>query len=433
MIFSLVRPYLKNIAIVPDKLDGAIASTAFFVCRPGCGIDSRFLLNLLRQDSFIASIPVYGNSPPAARDKEFEMLRILVPPESEQSRIADILDELLSDLDAGVEALQRVKTKLKLYRAAVLKAAMEGRLTDEWRKQHPVTESGPELLERILGERRCRWEEEQLRRFTEKGTEPPRHWQARYSEASVPNISSLPELPISWCWATIDQVGEIQGGLQKTPHRAPATNHYPYLRVANVKRGQLNLNDLSRFELSKQELRQLALKRGDLLIVEGNGSRSEIGRCAMWQGEIENCVHQNHIIRVRPLPGSIPQYINLFLNSPTGQQEIQRVASSTSGLYTLSVSKIERLALPLPPIPEQQAIVDAAEEQASMIDHIETDIETKLTAARALRLSIFHRAFTGQLVPQDPNDEPAEEILKRIAAERAKRSSSTSRRRAKTA
>lgn len=346
---------------------------------------------------------------------------LLVAPEHEQLRIADALDELLSDLDAGVKSLAGIRGKLSQYRAAVLKAAVEGTLTAEWREAHPDVEPASELLKRILAERRRRWEEAQLKQYKDAGKEPPKNWKARYTEPVAPDTSKLPLLPTGWHWVSVDQVCEVQGGLQKTPNRKPVQKHYPYLRVANVRRGYLDLEMVERFELADDELSRLRLHVGDLLIVEGNGSRTEIGRSAMWKGEIGDCIHQNHIIRARPLPGIAPKYADNFLNSPTGQTAIQLVASSTSGLYTLSVSKIERVALALPPASEQDAIVELVDEQLSVIDHLESDLEAKLKSAQALRQSILKAAFEGNLVPQDPRDEPASELLKRIAAERAER------------
>jgi type I restriction enzyme S subunit len=346
--------------------------------------------------------------------------RIPVPiaPTEEQSRISDALDELLSDLDAGVVSLERVRQKLKLYRASLLKAAVDGTLTTEWRTQHPNTEPSSELLKRILAERRRRWEEDQGAKFKARGQESPKDWKAKYKDPVPPVTLALPPLPDRWCWVSFDQFGETQGGLQKSPARGPVKDHYPYLRVANVHRGSLDLSKIHRFELSPEELRRLRLEPGDILIVEGNGSRTEIGRCALWQGEIADCVHQNHIIRVRPLTGVLPKYADTYLNSPLGQLAIQTVASSTSGLYTLNISKIELLPLALPPIEEQAAIIGVVEDQLSVIAHLEADLDSRVKAAQGLRQAVLRHAFSGNLVPQDPNDEPASELLKRIAAER---------------
>ena len=355
------------------------------------------------------------------RAETFRDFKFQLAPRIEQIRIADTLDELFSDLNAGVAALERARDKLKLYRTAVLKAAVEGALTADWRESHPDVEPASELLKRILVERRRRWEEGQLRKFEEKGKTLPKNWKAKYKEPVAPDTTSLPPLPVEWCWATFDQIGDTQGGLQKSPARTPRKNPYPYLGVANVRRKSLDLSNLHRFELRPDELKKLRLIPGDILIVEGNGSRTEIGRCALWLGEVEDCVHQNHIIRVRPSGGLIPRYIDIFLNSPTGQSAIQNVASSTSGLYTLSISKIRQLSLALPPTAEQEAIVAAVQAQLSVVEQLEADIDAKLQSAQALRQSILKHAFTGKLVPQDPDDEPASELLQRIAAERKAR------------
>jgi type I restriction enzyme S subunit len=419
VLYGRLRSYLNKVC-QPDF--SGLCSGEFIVLPETCAAQGKFLKYRLNAGDFVrfASRINTGDRPRVDFD-QIKVFGLSLPPRSEQERIADALDELLSDLDAGVAALERVRDKLKLYRAAVLKAAVEGALTAEWRKEHPQTEPAAELLKRILAERRRRWEEEQLRKFKEKGREPPKNWKAKYKEPVAPDTTGLPPLPEGWCWASFDQIGETQGGLQKSPNRKPTRHHYPYLRVANVHRGSLDLNNLHRFELTEEELSRLRLQTGDLLIVEGNGSRTEIGRCALWNGEVEDCVHQNHIIRVRPLSGVVPTYANTFMNSPTGQLAIQYVASSTSGLYTLSVVKIERLPIALPSTAEQEAIVEAVEDQLSVIDHLESDLDAKLTSAQSLRQSILRDAFNGKLVPQDPNDEPASELLKRIAAEREQR------------
>jgi type I restriction enzyme S subunit len=182
------------------------------------------------------------NQASISADPLSETVPILVPPANEQSRIADTLDELFSDLDAGVAALERVREKLKLYRASVLKAAVEGALTAEWREQHPHTEPAAELLKRILVERRRRWEEAQLAKFQAKGQEPPKNWKAKYKEPVAPDMTHLPPLPEGWCWATVDQLSsEVRNGYSLKPNAASGV---PILRISAVRAFALDLQDV---------------------------------------------------------------------------------------------------------------------------------------------------------------------------------------------
>ena len=216
----------------------------------------------------------------------------------------------------------------------------------------------------------------------------------------------------------MEQLAEIQGGIQKQPKRAPADNPYPFLRVANVLRGYLDLEEVHEIELFTGELDKLRLVPGDLLIVEGNGSPSQIGRMAIWKGDIEDCVHQNHIIRARLVGGLSSQYVETYWNSPTGASQVSQIASSTSGLYTLSVSKVSVPPILLPPLAEQRRIVSEVERRLSVAQQAEAAVEASLARAERLRQSILKQAFSGKLVPQDPGDEPASALLERIRAER---------------
>jgi type I restriction enzyme, S subunit len=336
----------------------------------------------------------------------------------EQRRIVGKIEELFSDLDAGVAALERIKANLKRYRAAVLKAAVEGRLTEAWRAKHPKTEPAAKLLERILAERRKKWEEDQLAKFAAADRTPPKGWREKYVEPGGPETNQLPEIPQGWCWATVEQLAEVQGGIQKQPKRMPGKNAFPFLRVANVLRDLLDLSEVHRIELFGHELGKLRLVQGDLLIVEGNGSKMEIGRSAIWRGEIENCVHQNHIIRVRVSVGS-PRYVNYYWNSPSGNQRVMSQAASTSGLYTLSVGKVSSLPIPVPPSDEQEQITAEVEQRLSIIVAAAAQADANLKRSTRLRQCILKRAFEGKLVPQDPTDEPAAKLVERIRLERS--------------
>lgn len=192
------------------------------------------------------------------------------------------------------------------------------------------------------------------------------------------------DLPPSWAWLRVDAAFEVAGGIQKTPQRAPRHNAFPYLGVSNVQRGRLDLADVKKFELDPGELERRRLKMGDLLVIEGNGSFNEIGRCAKWSGEIDNCVHQNHVIRCRPVDAAISDFVLLFLNSPYGVETMQRLAITSSGLYSLSVGKIRQIEIPLPPLAEQRRIVAKVDGLMALVDKLEAELASARETATNL-------------------------------------------------
>lgn len=195
-------------------------------------------------------------------------------------------------------------------------------------------------------------------------------------------------------------VAEIQGGIQKQPKRAPRGNAHPFLRVANVTAHGLKLDEIHQVELFDGELERLKLQAGDLLVVEGNGSASQIGRAALWDGSIANCVHQNHLIRVRPTDKVLPEYLEAVWNSPENRARLTQVASSSSGLHTLSVSKLKQLSVPVPSIARQRELVD----EVVAVTHIGVRLGASIAAAaqrkKALRRSLLAAAFSGQLTAE---------------------------------
>jgi type I restriction enzyme S subunit len=195
----------------------------------------------------------------------------------------------------------------------------------------------------------------------------------------------------------LSEVAEIQGGIQKQPKRKPASNAYPFLRVANVTGNGLDLADVHQIELFGNELGRLRLERGDLLVVEGNGSPSQIGRAALWDGSIPNCVHQNHLIRVRPKESLLPEFLEVVWNSPNSREELTRVASSTSGLHTLSVSKISILPIPVPPIDEQRRAVAEVARVRDDRRRLEDQARAVLVRSLRLRRAVLTAAFSGRL------------------------------------
>jgi type I restriction enzyme S subunit len=224
------------------------------------------------------------------------------------------------------------------------------------------------------------------------------------------NLDLDHDLPTSWAWALIEECFAVSGGMQKTPARTPKANAFPYLGVGNVYRGRLDLASVKKFELAAGELERFRLEPGDILVVEGNGSASEIGRCAVWHGQIENCVHQNHLIRCRPKELQLTPYAALYLNSPDGMAEMKRLAITSAGLFSLSVGKIRKIPFPLPPLAEQHRIVAKVDELMALCDRLETSLTTIATTRRRLLDALLAEALVidALAVTQDCKMEAAE-------------------------
>lgn len=194
----------------------------------------------------------------------------------------------------------------------------------------------------------------------------------------------------------LKDVAAIQGGIQKQPKRTPRANAYPFLRVANVTSIGLDLNDLHSVELFGTELDRLRLEVGDLLVVEGNGSASQIGRAALWDGSISDCVHQNHLIRVRPSAVLLPEYLEAVWNSPESRQQLTDLASSTSGLFTLSVAKLSSLRIPVPSVAYQARVVERTRDTRAAIRRLQAEIDATTSMGNGLRGSLVPAVFSGR-------------------------------------
>jgi len=392
------------------------------VLRTVVGIDASLLshqLNVVDYHSFVS-----GTTRWKLNQAPMRKIPLKVPPATEQSRIADALDELFSDLDAGVAAIERAREKLKLYRASVLKAAVEGALTAEWRAQHPQTEPATELLECILAERRRRWEEDQLAKFKTKGQEPPKHWKAKYKEPVAPDTTNLPALPEGWCWASIDTL-IVEGPQNGVYLPGPAYGRgVPILRIDDFQNGWVRQRDeLNKVEADSRSTGTYALRQGDLVINRVN-SMSHLGKCVIAGDQLDGVLFESNMMRMQLARSVEATYVEFYLRSELGRQRLTKDAKWAVNQASINQQDVKRTALPLPPAGEQEAIVEAVEDQLSVIDHLEAELDAKLKNAQSLRQAILRHAFTGQLVPQDPNDEPASELLKRIAAEREARSCS---------
>lgn len=375
--------------------------------RPLGRIPTHFVFHYLRSVEHVIADMGQGSTFTAISRSDVENIDIPLAPLPEQLRIAEKIEALFDQSRTTGEALDGIPALLRKFRQSVLAAAFRGDLTTRDPNDEPVLV----LLERILDGRYRRWEDE----LRANGKDPRRY---TYEEPALPDTSDLPELPEEWEWVNVGQIADVIGGLTKNSKRQTHSLRLPYVRVANVYANELVLDDVQEIGVLETELERVLLQEGDLLVVEGNGSIDQIGRVAVWDGSIDPCVHQNHIIKVRFDPVEVSRYALFWLMSSQGRDQIIRVASSTSGLYTLSLSKVSALPLPLAPLSEQRRITDRLETLLIQADVLETAVEIVRQRLDRLDQSILERAFRGELVPQDPDDEPASVLLERILAER---------------
>ena len=421
VLVSMTRPNLNAVALVPAHLDGAIGSTGFHVLRSRW-LHPDFLVALVQTQSFIdaMSAVVQGALYPAVRPRDIAAYAFTFETPVQQTRIVAKLEELLSDLDAGVAELNAAQKKLAQYRQSLLKAAVEGALTAEWRTQHQPTETGAQLLQRILQERRARWEARQLAKFAEQGKTPPKDWQKKYPEPVQPDTTGLPELPQGWVWASLDQLAldSSYGTSVKCGYESQGAS---VLRIPNVIARKLVLDDLKfasqPLDLHKSEY----LAPGDILVVRTNGSVSLVGRAAEVTEPLPGDFYfASYLLRVRCLETSVVhRWVSALLASRQGRSWIESRAASSAGQHNLSLSTLLTIPIPLPPIVEQAEAMNALEAVLLSVSEQEQFLDKSLQQSTAQRQNILRAAFSGQLVAQDPHDEPASVLLERIRAERA--------------
>jgi type I restriction enzyme, S subunit len=398
---------------------------------PEVGVEARFVAWQLiwREGEILSACSKNGTTVASIEGPALARFPLHVAPTAEQTRIVEKLEELLSDLDAGVAELKAAQKKLALYRQSLLKAAVGGALTADWRARRAARgeplETGADLLARILTERRARWEARQRAKFEEQGRTPPKGWQAKYPEPVQPDTSDLSSLPARWIWASLDMLGEIVSGVAKGSKQTPGVSlrEVAYLRVANVQRGFLDLTEIKKIMASERDIEELTLRNGDVLFNEG-GDRDKLGRGWVWRDEVAECIHQNHVFRMRPyLPEVLSEFVSHHGNT-FGKSWFQQAGKQTTNLASINMGILRAFPVPVPPADEAREILERVSQEIEAIKLQEASIELGLRQSTTQRKNLLKAAFSGQLVPQDPNDEPASALLARIRAEREAHKSS---------
>ena len=358
-----------------------------------------------------------------------------IAPLPEQRRIIAKIEKLFSELDKGVESLKTARAKLKVYRQAVLKHAFEGKLTAQWREENKDRLETPEqLLAHIKQERAARYEQklEQWKAAVKtwegdgKSRKKPQRPKKLPKITDLPHdvTAKLPPLPESWIW---DKLGWMTCGVEYgTAAKSATTGRVPVLRMGNIQNAQFDWADLV-YTSDDNEIAQYLLNDGDVLFNRTN-SPELVGKTAIYKGE-RPAVFAGYLIRVNHICTVVnDQYLNLFLNSHVARQWGNNVKTDGVNQSNINGTKLSNYPFPYCSIEEQREIVSIFEKCFPILDEMETVIARELQNADALRQSILKKAFTGQLVPQNPHDEPASVLLDRIRAERDQATKRTTRR-----
>jgi len=354
------------------------------------------------------------------RRSHVEEILMPIPPLPEQHRIVSKIEELFTSLDAGIESLKQVQALLKKYRQSVLKSAVEGKLTSKWHEQHKdELEPADKLLERILKERKEKWEAEQLAYFKAKGKKPPKNWQNKYKEPTPPDTSNLPELSEGWVWCKLAQISQLitKGSSPRWQGFEYVKKGIIFIRSQNVGWGELNISDVAHLpkEFNKKQKKSI-LKKGDVLL---NIVGASIGRAAIAIEETENANINQAVALIRLHKGGLLNtYLMNYLISADAQSSIHSKAVDVARA-NFSLTDISELPVPISPCKEQIQISNEIERLSTIIEKTENLVLDELKRSQSLRQSILKQAFEGKLVPQDPNDEPASVLLERIKAEKS--------------
>jgi len=338
------------------------------------------------------------------------LVQVPLPPLAEQRRIVAKLEVLMSRSRKSREALGQIPGFLELYRQSVLSAALRGDLTKQWRSQQKGKAlNARDQLQSIQQDRQKRW-----------------HRRGGLPVLPTLDSSNLSSLPENWVWSRVEEVGEVRLGRQRAPKHHQGPNMRSYLRVQNVFEDRLDLSDVMTMNFDPEEAITFNLVPGDLLLNEGQ-SLELVGRPAMYRGELPGVCFTNTLIRFRAYQGVLPEYALLVFRTYLRTGRFQEIASWSTNIAHLGADRFAKMEFPLPALAEQAEIVRKTKILLEAADRLGSFAAEGMKAAVTLDQAILGKAFCGELVPQDPNDEPAEILLARLRAEREASSASTRR------
>ena len=325
---------------------------------------------------------------------ESKKLPVPLAPFEQQKRIVAKIEELFSHIDAGIESLNKAKQLLKQYRQSVLKAAVTGELTKEWReKNKDKLEPASKLLERILIERRQKWEEQQLEQFKAKDKTPKNDkWKEKYVEALMPPDVGVPS---GWVAATLDQITEYITSGSRGWAKYYSDSGATFIRAQNLKHDQLRLDNIAFVTLpDTAEGMRTRVKFADVLITITGANVTKTG---IVDNHIDEGYVSQHVALCRPVFRECSEYLYQFLISKDGGRKNLELAAYGAGKPGLNLENIRTLIVPFPNLAEQREIRNVVSDRLGKAERLDKELDKQLIKAEKNKQSILASAFSGEL------------------------------------
>lgn len=391
LIFAKITPCFENgkAAIVPDlpNAHGA-GSTEFYVLRPII-VPSAFLFYWVKTSAFLktAEAQMTGTVGQKRVPRSFvESYPLPLPPLNEQKRIVVKLDAIMPRIDAVKERLEKVPSILKRFRQSVLTAAVTGKLTEKWREEHPEVESADGLL-------------------NEKMRMDKQHYASYWNDFDIPQ---------KWICAPLKNIADLRLGKMLDSSKNKGVSML-YLRNINVRWFGFDLESLKEIRITQAEKESLSIQPGDVFVCEGG----EPGRSAVWKASESNITFQKALHRVRMKIAFLPDLLVYNLKVDADKQKLDELFTGST-IKHFTGRSLAAYPVAIPPLDEQKEIVRQVDKLFALADKVEEHYQKARAKVDALAQSVLAKAFRGELVPQNPDDEPAEKLLQRIQEEKTK-------------
>jgi type I restriction enzyme, S subunit len=370
LLVASLGEVLPRACLAPASLGPAIVKADCIRVRLSPDVDPRWVMYSLQRPQVRrwADDHRHGVGRPRLGLRVIRQLPVPLPPLDEQRRIVDILEDHLSRLDAAESGIAFSVARLTCLKERVLSAGLLGERMPGPREQSDLTGCG-----------------------TDDG--------------------QLPDLPVGWTWRRLGDIATVVGGVTKDSKRQsdPAFVEVPYLSVANVQRGWLDLGKVTNIRVPASKAESLRLLSGDVLMNEG-GDRDKLARGWVWEGQVEDCIHQNHVFRARVVDGAIEPKLLSWAGNTIGGRWAERNGKQSVNLASISLTKIRQMPVPVPPKAVQPELVKQLEDRLEACDRLTANLHEALARSAALRRSLLASAFSGLLTTRNDDIETVEEM-----------------------